>query len=610
MWRKNESLEGNRKMNYNKIVSISKNEKSRVWLVQAEGFDSPLVLKEKMYGEKEVYQCIAKIKNEHIPQIYEIEEKGGILSVLEEYVDGTEIDKYVREKDFTEREIVNLTIQICEGIQVLHEQDPQLIHRDLKPENLLVSGDGIVRIIDFDASRTYKRNAKQDTKLLGTEGYAAPEQYGYLQSDMRSDIYSIGTILYELLLHEPYPKGEEQKNWKKNAYIHRELIRIIDKCTKFAPQDRYKTVQQLKKDLQTYTMLGKKRVAYAVCGGLLVCGLLIGCVNLYNNIIKPMSNNVQDTIYTGEVKEYSFTSYNEETSQEEKAVFYYLKNEPERTPFAVYMHQIGDRSIKEIRVQKNNSTRVDIVDQRFYTQDEFYFVHISNEYLDKLVTNSQYTITVDYGDVTLSIDFLSVEDRSLLSSDVSVQFVPGYYEYLFDEPGDICIQLINVFDRPVKKLVNEKTKEVVPADTFCYDEEKKTIMFRDGLFQNIADGTYLNYTLFYGAKDGLSAGETSLCLCVRDTAYVEPVIAENDFVISWEDLEDIKIEITWNSAKGKVEGIFPREENIPQMPEESYEVVEDGILIKKEFWEGKTAGVYSYYIEFGDVAAGISFTLT
>lgn len=597
-------------MNYNKIVSISKNEKSHVWLVQAEGFDSPLVLKEKMYGEKEVYQCIAKMKNEHIPQIYEIEEKDGILSVLEEYVDGTEIDKYVKEKKFTEREIVNLVIQICEGIQVLHEQDPQLIHRDLKPENLLVGADGIVRLIDFDASRTYKQNAKQDTKLLGTEGYAAPEQYGYLQSDMRSDIYSIGTVLYELLLHEPYPKGAEQKEWKKNAHIHRELKKIIEKCTKFAPQDRYKTVQQLKKDLQTYTILGKKRVAYAVCGGLLVCGLLVGCVLIYRNTVKPTSNNMQDTAYTGEVKEYSFTGYNEETSKEEKVVFYYLKNEPERTPFSIYMHLIGERSIKEIRVQKNNSTRVDIVDQRFYTQDENHFVHIANEYLDKLVTNSQYTITVDYGDVTLSIDFLSVEDRSLLSSDVTAQFMPGYYEYLFDEPGDICLQLVNLFDRPVKKLVNEETKEEVPADAFLYDDEKKTIVLKEEMFQNIEDGTYLNYTLSYGAKGTLSAGKASLCLCVRDTAYVEPVIIENDFVVSRDDLEDIKIEITWNSAKGKVEGIFPREENVPKMPEEYYEVVEDGILIKKEFWEDKTTGVYSYYIEFGDVAAGISVTLT
>ena len=75
-------------------------------------------------------------------------------------------------------------------------------------------------------------------------------------------------------------------------------------------------------------------------------------------------------------------------------------------------------------------------------------------------------------------------------------------------------------------------------------------------------------------------------------------------------MEDIKIEITWNSAKGKVVGIFPREENVPKMPEEYYEVVEDGILIKKEFWVDKTTGVYSYYIEFGDVAAGISVTLT
>ena len=74
-------LEGKKKMNYNKIVCISKNEKSHIWLVQVESFDAPLVLKEKKYGEKEVYQSIAKLKNKHLPQIYEIEEKDGITFI-------------------------------------------------------------------------------------------------------------------------------------------------------------------------------------------------------------------------------------------------------------------------------------------------------------------------------------------------------------------------------------------------------------------------------------------------------------------------------------------------------------------------------------------------
>ena len=82
---------------------------------------------------------------------------------------------------------------MCDGLKELHEQ--KIIHRDIKPSNMILQADGRIRLIDFDAARIFKDNKATDTELLGTKDYAPPEQYGFGQTDPRSDIYSLGVTI-------------------------------------------------------------------------------------------------------------------------------------------------------------------------------------------------------------------------------------------------------------------------------------------------------------------------------------------------------------------------------------------------------------------------------
>ena len=111
-------------------------------------------------------------------------------------------------------------LQLCEALEVLHGCNPSLIHRDIKPSNVLVNEEGILKIIDFDASRQYRKTKNtSDTRLLGTIEYAAPAQFGYAQTDFRSDIYSAGVVFSEIVIDE---KSAFAKEWK----------RLVDKCTR------------------------------------------------------------------------------------------------------------------------------------------------------------------------------------------------------------------------------------------------------------------------------------------------------------------------------------------------------------------------------------------
>ena len=233
---------------YEKISLISEKEHNKVWLASAKDLDTIVVVKEITHANTDIFDCIASINNPHIPHILSIETKNDITIIVEEYISGLPLNRYIKEKNLSEREIIDLFLQACDGIKALHEQTPSIIHRDLKPSNLLVSSDGIVKIIDFDASRKYNEAAETDTRHLGTAAFAPPEQYGYSQTDVRSDIYSIGAVMYETFFGKQLPRiPSENAFHAKNLYrsehkIHKNLIPIIEKCTMFNPSARYSRI--------------------------------------------------------------------------------------------------------------------------------------------------------------------------------------------------------------------------------------------------------------------------------------------------------------------------------------------------------------------------------
>lgn len=258
---------------YEEIEPIRKTSKSYVALAVVEGYSQPMILKKLDCTNTALYEQLTNIQNEHIARIYEIEERNGSLLLVEEYVDGFPLNEYVQKMGLSNDEIIDLMLQLCDGLQTLHHADPPIIHRDLKPGNILVSEQGILKIIDFDASRSYKPEHSHDTVIMGTAEYASPEQYGFAQTDVRSDIYSFGAILYELLFQQTLPRNSsaeaaiEQAPTKefvrhtvkrqpnslhelKNDRQTSALLQIINRCTMFDPNERFSSVEELARALQ------------------------------------------------------------------------------------------------------------------------------------------------------------------------------------------------------------------------------------------------------------------------------------------------------------------------------------------------------------------------
>ena len=155
-----------------------------------------------------------------------------MVAVLEEYIQGDSLAYLLKGALFTPAEARKITLQFCNALWVLHTMGA--VHRDIKPENVIVRGSEAV-LIDFDASRIFKSENSTDTQILGTTGYAAPEQYGISQTDQRADIYSVGVLL-NIMLTGKHPSKELAGG---------KLGRIVQKCTMVNPKKRYKNVLYL-----------------------------------------------------------------------------------------------------------------------------------------------------------------------------------------------------------------------------------------------------------------------------------------------------------------------------------------------------------------------------
>ena len=194
------------------------------------------VRKETGAQSKNIYETLQEKSFAGIPHIYEWEEDGDQLIIIEEYINGTNLAGYLEENgSMTEKGAISLVLQLCNILTPLHENDPMIIHRDIKPSNIMRMDNGSIYLLDFDAGKFHEENKNRDTVLMGTAGYAAPEQYGFAQSDGRTDIYSLGVLLRELMGSETQASPECQ--------------RVIDKCTAMDPEDRYPDVDKLEKAL-------------------------------------------------------------------------------------------------------------------------------------------------------------------------------------------------------------------------------------------------------------------------------------------------------------------------------------------------------------------------
>ena len=137
------------------------------------------------------------------------------------------LNELVKERRMEEAQIIKLMLQLCDTLIYLHGQTPAVIHRDIKPQNIIVDEAGKIKLIDFGISRLYDKSAHNDTVFIGTQEFAPPEQYGFSQTDERSDIFSLGVVLCWLLT------GETDTSKARVSIHNRRLSTIIKKWYRF-----------------------------------------------------------------------------------------------------------------------------------------------------------------------------------------------------------------------------------------------------------------------------------------------------------------------------------------------------------------------------------------
>ena len=185
------------------------------------------------------------------------DEKGEFAGFVMEYVEGRSLQKILEDgRAYTVREAVEAGLQLCGIMEQLHGQDPPMIFRDLKPANILVRPDGQFVLVDYGAVRKLRKSAGSDTMQLGTDGYAAPEQYGgWEQSDERTDIYGIGAVLHHMVTGRPpldtglRPLREILGAEGESRQLD-EMAKILLLCCMTAPSMRYSSCKELGKALK------------------------------------------------------------------------------------------------------------------------------------------------------------------------------------------------------------------------------------------------------------------------------------------------------------------------------------------------------------------------
>lgn len=183
-----------------------------------------------------VLEELKKLSSNYLPKIEVMIPNGSELIVYEEYINGKNLADLMKvNAPFDADEVTRLMLMLSDALTELHTN--AIIHRDIKPSNIMISSDGVLKLIDFDASRVFEVGKNQDTVNLGTIGYAAPEQYGYSQTDARSDIYSIGVLMLELL------RGKNNLPDKETATS---LEKIAMQAASFDPEQRFQTIQEFR----------------------------------------------------------------------------------------------------------------------------------------------------------------------------------------------------------------------------------------------------------------------------------------------------------------------------------------------------------------------------
>lgn len=238
---------------------------------------------EFLRNEMEIMKKMADRKLSGIPKAYRIFEENGEVYLVREYIEGMSLAQMVLQKGgISEAEICRISRKICQTAEQFQNPNEPMIHRDIKPENIVVTPGGEVVFIDFGTMRSYKKDGSRDTFVVGTRGTAAPEQYGYTQTDQRTDVYAIGqTMLY--MVSESY-----EMNQLSECAVSWRMKKIIEKACSFEPDKRYGDAAQLRRAVEKCQANNRKKV-YKKAGavfGLIAAGYILAIFSPDGTVIE------------------------------------------------------------------------------------------------------------------------------------------------------------------------------------------------------------------------------------------------------------------------------------------------------------------------------------
>lgn len=216
---------------FDKVLLLTDKNNCKAWKVRHHILGTQMVIHQ--FSEHiNAYKILCDLKCDNLPTIYDVFSLSDGMIVLEEYIDGITVEEVAQTGHYRKSGAIKVLRGICNAMAVLHQNG--IVHRDIKPENIMLDKNGRVCLIDFNASRSITQKSK-DTVIMGTIGFAPPEQLGISHSDERTDIYAAGVLL-NIMLTGKHPSIEIAKG---------KLGRIVRKCTNVNPHDRYSSAQKL-----------------------------------------------------------------------------------------------------------------------------------------------------------------------------------------------------------------------------------------------------------------------------------------------------------------------------------------------------------------------------
>lgn len=217
--------------------------------------NKPEDLKEARDLFQQEAELLTNLDHLHLPKVVDHFDESKQSFLVMEFIEGETLEKHleIANRPLPEIPVLRWMVQICEVLDYLHNQKPAIIFRDLKPGNIMLSNDGVIKLIDFGIARTYKPKKKKDTVSMGSANYAPLEQWGKGQTDARSDVYALGATMYHLLTDELPPLASEPTFiLPTDIYpaLSLEIEQIILKAMQIKPNDRYQSAKEMQQALK------------------------------------------------------------------------------------------------------------------------------------------------------------------------------------------------------------------------------------------------------------------------------------------------------------------------------------------------------------------------